>query len=210
MWLPIDLRAALIPAAIIASLQAAAAAGPESPTGMAGPVVEVSRTGGRIGGGVQVRPGLIVTAAHVVGRDGRVTVVDDLGRSRTGSVLAAFRNADVAFIAIESADEDIASSRLSCQLPPVGLPVHMVGHPYGRLFVRTEGGIASPPIPVGRWTRLVILNRNAFPGMSGGPVIDADGLVVGIVVAATGPARNGFGPAGAVPADLICGLLARL
>jgi hypothetical protein len=48
------------------------------------------------------------------------------------------------------------------------------------------------------------MNRNAFPGMSGGPVIAADGSVVALVVAATGAPEALAGPAGAVPASVIC------
>jgi len=193
---------------VIVEPKAATSVTPEQ--AVAGSTVEIVRKDGVLGAGIQVRPGLIATAAHIVGRDSIVTVHDDLGRAQVGTVVGRFGAEDIAFVSIDPDRFDIAVNPLTCNTPPVGLRVEMVGHPYGRLFIRMRADVASTAMPVGQWAKLVILDRRAFPGMSGGPVFSTDGAVVAIVVAATGPAIDGTGPAGAVPGSLVCDVLARL
>lgn len=172
----------------------------------AGATLEVSRPGdGHLGAGVLVHPGLVVTAAHVVRRERRMIVVDDLGRRYAASVLAIQRAYDFALLRIDPA-APIEVLPLACSTPRPGLAVTMVGHPLGRPFVRTSGAVIRMPIRVGPWPLLSLVDRVALPGMSGGPVI-ADGQVVALVVAATQGAAGEPGPAGAVPSSVICNQL---
>ena len=184
--------------------QGAPTAAVPAATRHAGSTVEIFRqSDGHLGAGVQIEPGLILTAAHLVASERTVVVKDDLGRERTGTVEDSNVTLDLAFVQIPISGE-IGVSPLSCRLPPIGLPIEMVGHPFGREFVVMNGAVATGIRSVGRWPSLVIMNKNAFPGMSGGPVLAADGSVVALVVAATGAPEALAGPAGAVPASVIC------
>jgi putative serine protease PepD len=171
----------------------------------AGSTVEIIRTDGHLGGGVQIWPGLILTAAHLVAQEKTVTIMDDLGRAQVGTVEVGNtnQNIDIAFVGIDL-PSDLQVSPVSCKLPPVGLKITMIGHPYGRTFVQMYGAVATSERKVGQWQSVVILTKNAFPGMSGGPVLNEDGAVVGLIVLAAGPVGDPAGPAGAVPGNVIC------
>lgn len=177
---------------------------PSSPQKTAGSTVEIIRQSDlHLGAGVQIEPGLILTAAHVVASERDVLVRDDQGREQVGHVEETVPGVDLAFVTVRT-PSNIKVSPLSCRVPPVGLPIEMVGHPFGRFeFVVMSGAVAEGVQAVGPWPSLVILNKNAFPGMSGGPVLGSDGRVVAMVVAATESARV-MRKAGAVPGSVIC------
>ncbi|MFO1184256.1 MAG: serine protease [Bauldia sp.] len=169
----------------------------------AGSTVEIiRRNDGHLGAGVQIEPGLILTAAHVVATERNVLVRDDQGRELIGQVEEAIAGVDLAFVTVRT-PSNMKVSPLSCREPPVGMPIEIVGHPFGREFVVMTGAVAEGVQRVGEWPSLVILTKNAFPGMSGGPVLGADGRVVAMVVAATDSARVAR-KAGAVPGSVIC------
>lgn len=170
----------------------------------AGSAVEIIRQNdGHLGAGVQIEPGLILTAAHVVADQAKVLVRDDQGRELVGEVETAIAGVDLAFVTVRT-PSNMKVSQLSCRVPPIGTPIEMVGHPFGREFVLMSGAVAEGLQSVGTWPSLVILNKNAFSGMSGGPVMTRDGFVVGIVVAATSPQPRLVSPAGVVPGSVIC------
>ena len=168
-------------------------------------VVEIVRSSGSLGAGVQIQAGIVLTAAHLVAAEATVTVRDEEGREQVGTVIAVDTTVDLALVNIPD-PVLIAISPLSCKIPPIGLPVRMIGHPYGRLFVTVGGYVVSGLRAVSQWPTLVLINRRAFPGMSGGPLMSGQGEVVGLVVAAT--ERGGrIGPAAAVPGSAICAFM---
>jgi S1-C subfamily serine protease len=200
----------VIVAAVVAALGAAAPTlVAANETDIAGSTVTITRlTDGHIGAGVQIRQGIILTAAHLVAEDKQVTVKDDRGRAQIGIVRATDPNVDLAIVDVTNTAL-LAISPLSCETPPIGLPVKMIGHPYGREFVQMGGHVVSGLRTVSQWPELVLLDRRAFPGMSGGPVLSGKGDVVAMVVAATGRRGRFSGPAGAVPGSVICKFLPR-
>lgn len=198
----LSLASSLPPRAAEADAAAAAAVEP-----MATSVVEIIRAGGNLGAGVQIEKGLILTAAHLVANDREVTVRDDHGREQIGTVLLVDTQLDVALLTI-TRPMFVQVSALRCEVPPIGMPVRMVGHPMGRTFTTMRGFVASGLRSLSPWPTLVYINPRAFPGMSGGPVIDSHGDVVALVVAATSRGRWN-GPAGAVPGSAICAFMPR-
>lgn len=142
---------------------------------------EVSGTGS----GFLVDKDLVATNAHVVEGSDELTV-DSGGAVRTGDVIGIDRVADLALVRL--------SERLSGhvfqpadELPEVGSDVAVVGYPLGDPLSITTGAISglerrfegAPPDAPGMLQTDAAVN----PGNSGGPLVDLDGGVVGIVTA---------------------------
>jgi hypothetical protein len=74
--------------------------------------------------------------------DKTLLVKDANGCERVGTVEKVDTVDDLAFVQIEvSANMNV--SPLSCRVPPIGLPIAMVGHPFGREFVVMNGTVAT-------------------------------------------------------------------
>lgn len=193
--------------AVAGGAVAGAAAAVAEAAAIAGSTVEIIRiSDGHIGAGIQIRPGMILTAAHVVRDDASVTIRDDKGREIIGTVGSKDPVIDVALVNLPP-DVTLAVSQLYCGMPRIGTPVTMIGHPYGRAFVTMPGAILSGVRRVSQWPSLILVDHEAMPGMSGGPVVGRDGKVLAMVVAATGRRGRTNGPAGAVPGAVICQFL---
>jgi len=153
-------------------------------------LVEVSNGGGGSGAGTIWHPdGLIVTNAHVVrGPSPRVTLPD--GATRVAQVLAHHSGIDIAILSVAAS-----------QLPTIGLghsrdlrPGHWVmalGHPWGVAGAATAGvvigvGADMPEMPRSGQDWIAV-GLHLRPGHSGGPLVDAQGRLVGINTMMVGP-----------------------
>ncbi len=140
------------------------------------------RIGGSQGSGVIVsKDGLVLTAAHVIGRGekGRkVFLVLHDGRRIVGETLGADHESDSALIQITTEGEWPFAELTNSEDLNTGEWCLATGHPGGYEVGR------SPPVRVGR----VLRNRRGFVttdcvlvgGDSGGPLFDMDGKVIGI------------------------------
>ncbi|MEX2030403.1 MAG: trypsin-like peptidase domain-containing protein [Anaerolineales bacterium] len=140
---------------------------------------------GRRGAGagtIWTADGWIVTNAHVVGR-GRTTVSLPGGEDLPAKTVALDREADLALLQVEASDlpaAEIGDSRLL----RAGNWVYALGHPWG-VPAAAAGGVVigvgrgwpQVPSPEREWLVVDVALR---PGNSGGPLVDADGRVVGI------------------------------
>ena len=133
--------------------------------------------------------GLIVTNAHVAGsRALRVNLPD--GRDLPARVLAHDRGLDLAALSVEADGLPTIGLGDSRLLHP-GELVFAMGHPWGIAGALTAGvvmgmGSGFPEAPRGaqEW---VVANLRLRPGNSGGPMMDAEGRLVGINTMITGP-----------------------
>lgn len=156
-------------------------------------VVQV-RSGGRgIGTGVVWRGDAarteIVTNAHVVaggrwrGAGGPIRVVTAGGRELDAAVTATNAQLDLAMLRVEAGDLPVARVSDSSQLR-VGELVFAIGNPWGQVGVVTSGvvsGTGTLPIQgTNRRARYIRSDVLLAPGNSGGPLLNADGAVVGI------------------------------
>lgn len=157
--------------------------------------VEAQGCGGAwSGSGVVSAGGLVVTAAHVTAGAHRVTVTRGAQRSAAGPVLSAV-GVDVASASLAAGWRGV--SRRSDD-PSVGESVVIGARPRGVLRVRrakVEGYLrgTGPQDP----DRVMRLDVTVAAGDSGGPVLDRDGRLVGIVYAA----EHGSGRALVIPAS---------
>jgi S1-C subfamily serine protease len=174
-------------------------------------VVKVMLEGGH-GSGVHIGDGYILTAAHVVGANKEVTLKSSMGDVQKGAVLWANTDYDVALVRAERPAR-LGSATLSCRTAAVGEVVEARGNPLMVEFVSAYGHVAGEPRAVGAWKYVLVTDSTTVPGMSGGPVYDKAGDVVGITVGVMavpmgfGASLTGFGTV--VPSSTVCMLMGR-
>ena len=125
--------------------------------------------------------GLIATNLHVVG-EGRPLAVQlaDGSRHAVTEITASDRASDLAVLRIEKPAKPLVPLPLGDDAdPPDGLPVVTVGNPHGLAFSVVGGVVSGVREVEGR--PMLQLAMPIEPGNSGGPVVDPDGRVVGIV-----------------------------
>ena len=149
------------------------------------PSVVVIRTNDALGSGVIVADeGTIVTANHVIA-----------GATRPEQVRAnaAAAKLDVAVLRPASLPEVVVPAALGGGAD-VGAPVVAVGNPLG-LADSVSAGVVSglnrtAQTVDGTYSGLIQFDASVNPGSSGGALLDARGLVIGIVVSIANPAHE--------------------
>jgi len=148
-------------------------------------VVQVMNGRRGAGAGVIWRSnGGIVTNHHVIAGGGptaRVLLTD--GRELEARVVNSNPALDLALLQADAEDLPAAPVADSSQLR-VGELVFAVGHPWGQPYVVTMGIVSAHgevPMPrSGRTAQYVRSDVNVAPGNSGGPMLNAQGAMVGI------------------------------
>lgn len=155
-----------------------------------------------LGSGFVIEGNLIVTNAHVV-RGGAAYV--QTGVAKIPCTLARI---DERFdLAVLRAAVPLTAPALRAALPntPIGTRVYALGNPQGLERTITEG-LYTGTRSFADGVTLLQISAPVSPGSSGGPVVDASGLVVGITVSSLESGQNlNF----AVPVDTLIQLLAR-
>jgi S1-C subfamily serine protease len=138
------------------------------------------RCSNSVGAGFFADSDLILTNAHVLCAGGeRPNVVLASGRELPGDVMSADQALDLALVRVTGAG-----------IPPlplgdagalaVGDTILVVGSPYGLEFSLNAGAISNLSRPILGVSYLQI-DAQVNPGNSGGPLLDSEGRVVGIV-----------------------------
>jgi S1-C subfamily serine protease len=157
--------------------------------------------------------GSILTANHVVAGSTELRVVFADGTEANGSVVAAQPAKDIAVLQTDRPPEVIVPAVMGGGVG-VGDDVVAVGHPLG-LTNSVSGGVVaglhrSVPIDRGRTLDdLIQFDAAVNPGSSGGPLLNRNGEVVGIVTALANPSDQGYfvGIAFAVPIGVAAGVV---
>lgn len=130
----------------------------------------------------------IVTNAHVVTTADDVEIRFHDREWREGSVLATDPHSDLAVIEPASIAKDATPLTFDSTVPPIGTEAMVIGAPFG-LGGSASTGIVSGvgrvlPSPSGFAIPAAIQTDAAVnPGNSGGPLVDLDGNVIGVVFA---------------------------
>jgi S1-C subfamily serine protease len=151
------------------------------------------------GSGFVLGEDLIVTNRHVVGTPREVAISTWDGRSFEARVDGIASDADLAVIRVRGLDLPVATVRDEPAV--IGERVAAIGYPGGGGATITTGvvlGFTDGPI-LGEQVPAIRVSAEVRPGNSGGPLVDADGLVIGVIFAQTGPGGDGH----AVPVDVL-------
>jgi serine protease Do len=139
--------------------------------------------GKRFGAGagmVWAENGLILTNNHVLGRHMPIVVLQNDGEYES-RLLARDPDVDLALLSIEATD--LTSLKPASVSPRVGELVFAFGHPWGQRNTVTRGIVSALAFAQNRrGDTLPILRSDVplAPGNSGGPLVNANGEVVGI------------------------------
>ena len=143
----------------------------------------ITEDGAWMGSGVVINSeGLTLTAAHVVNHTSSSMMQTYKGQSYAVRVLFIDKYKDLALI------QPIASGKLFsfCKIQPsddvyVGQAVLVVGHPEEQLYTVTSGIITR--LVYYWWIKCNVIETNAGVdhGSSGGPMLNTDGQVIGII-----------------------------
>ncbi|MFN8132783.1 MAG: MarP family serine protease [Solirubrobacteraceae bacterium] len=181
-----------------------------------GSVVRITGTAcglGIEGSGWVVRPGLVVTNAHVVAGESDTAVQRDGSGDRLPAQTVAFDPTnDLAILAVGGLGRPALPLAPD---PAAGTPAAILGYPEngpfdvqpGRLG-QTRRFVSQDAYGQGPVTReIASLRGRVRPGNSGGPLVDGRGQVVATVFAATtgGGRRGGFGVPNAVVRRVLAG-----
>lgn len=153
----------------------------------------------QIGTGVVVtESGIVITNHHVIADATRVEIRFHDGHVSEASILQAIPEKDIAILQAKSIPDDLPAATLgsSRELAP-GAEVVAVGFPFG-IGPSVSAGVVSgldrqfvSPDNKQRLDKLIQFDAAANPGNSGGPLVNMNGEVVGIVTAILNPNKDG-------------------
>jgi len=128
------------------------------------------------------KTGLMLTNRHVVGRFSEVSVKFNDGRERKAKVVGRTADLDVALLQLEGVGSLAKEPALPiCVRKPaaVGEDIVVIGNPLGLQATTTRGIISGVRNENG--TSMLQIDAPVNPGNSGGPVVNYNGEVLGIV-----------------------------
>lgn len=160
-------------------------------------VVEVATPRGKGTGFVIDSRGLLLTNRHVVGRFPEVDVKFNDGRTLRAKVIGKTADLDVALLEIQNNQSKTKYSALPLcikKTATVGEDIIVIGNPLGLQSTTTRGIISGVRNEDG--STMLQIDAPVNPGNSGGPIVNYNGEVLGIVTAkmvALGVEGIGFG-----------------
>ncbi|HEY8168594.1 MAG TPA: trypsin-like peptidase domain-containing protein [Candidatus Limnocylindrales bacterium] len=168
-----------------------------------------------LGTGVIVdRDGSILTSLHVVDGAETITVTFADGTSSAASIAVSQPENDIAVLEPDELPADLVPATLgNPNAVRIGSEAYVVGNPFG-LYSSISAGVVSGldrslEVSEGgpRLDGLIQVDAAVNPGNSGGPLLNRDGQVVGIVAALLNPTREDVfvGIGLAVPIDVAGG-----
>ena len=157
-------------------------------------MVVITTDQNRLGSGVVANgDGEILTAAHVVAGADTIHVAFADGTETTATVASSDEASDIATLIPADLPETLVPATLGGTVE-VGGPVVAIGNPLG-LAASASAGVVSgldrrADTADGTFAGLIQFDAAVNPGSSGGPLLDAGGNVVGIVVSIADPGKD--------------------
>jgi len=157
-------------------------------------VVLVTTSKGSLGSGVIVTDtGTVLTANHVISGGGRISILFADGTKSAARVTSANPKIDIATLAPTKLPEVVVPATLGGSVA-VGSDVVAMGNPLGLRHSTTTGIISglnrTTKTEAGPLSGLIQFDAAVNPGSSGGPLLNTQGLVVGVVVSIADPGRD--------------------
>jgi S1-C subfamily serine protease len=168
-----------------------------------------------LGSGVIInRQGQILTSLHVVNGANQITVTFADGTQSIATIASSQPDNDIATLTAATLPQQYVPATIG---NPGGLRVgdeaYVVGNPFG-LYSSMSAGVISgfdrafePPNTNKVMHGLIQVDAAVNPGNSGGPLLDRNGFVVGIVTGIVNPTEQSFfiGIGFAVPINVAAG-----
>lgn len=159
-----------------------------------GPSVVVISAGDSIGAGVVAADdGTILTADHVIAGEKDITVTFADGTKARAKVTASNPAQDIATLLPAELPEILVPAVLGGSAD-VGSSVVAIGNPLGLTYSVSTGVISgldrSTDIKNRGVAGLIQFDASVNPGSSGGPLLNEQGLVIGIVVSIADPGKD--------------------
>lgn len=157
-------------------------------------VVVITTNKGSLGTGFVVTDtGTILTADHVISDGGAVTVTFADGTKTSATVAGADKSIDIATLTPAKLPEVVVPAVLGGGIT-VGSDVVAMGNPLGLADSTTSGVVSglnrTNKTDKGTLTGLIQFDAAVNPGSSGGPLLDNQGSVVGVVVSIADPGND--------------------
>jgi serine protease Do len=146
-----------------------------------------SRSGrGGQGSGFVFRDNYVVTNAHVVSNASTVQVRFSKGQWRSASVVGTDPSSDLAVINAQNPPQYAGSLSLVANEPAIGTKAVAIGSPFGLEGSVTSGLVSGVnrliPAPNGyKIPDAIQTGAPVNPGNSGGPLVNLDGKVIGVI-----------------------------
>ena len=154
-------------------------------------VVLITTSKGSLGSGVIVTDtGAILTAHHVVSGGGDISILFADGTRTAATVATANPKLDIATLAPKKLPEVVVPATLGGGVE-IGSDVVAIGNPLGLRDSTTTGVVSglnrTTRTKAGALSGLIQFDAAVNPGSSGGPLLNARGLVAGVVVSIADP-----------------------
>ncbi len=157
-------------------------------------VVAITTSKGALGSGVVVTPlGTVLTANHVISGGGTISIIFSDGTKAAATVASADPKIDIATLTPAGLPEVVVPAVLGGGVA-VGADVVAIGNPLGFADSTTSGIVSgldrTAKTDAGKFSGLIQFDAAVNPGSSGGPLLDAQGLVIGVVVSIADPGND--------------------
>lgn len=179
------------------------------------PGIEEEEEGHGLGTGVVINDdGAVLTSLHVISDATSIQLIFADGTEAEGGVMATEPENDIAVLLPSRLPEVLVPAVLgNPDAMHIGDDAYVVGHPLGLYGSMSTGVISGfdrtfkPPNSDQRLRGLIQIDAAVNPGNSGGPLLNRDGQVVGIVAGLVNPTDESFfiGIGFAVPIDVAGG-----
>lgn len=166
------------------------------------PIDAPQGTGFLIGDG-----GWMLTCAHVMGEQKVATVTLD-GKRLLADVVKSDEKADLALLRLRERAPDgaaVLAFRAAAKPATMGEDVFTIGYPLSRLLgnsARMSKGLLSATAGLKDNPNEVQVSAEIHPGNSGGPLLDREGNVIGVVNKTINPAAVAQATGGALPQNV--------
>jgi putative serine protease PepD len=157
-------------------------------------VVLIATSRGALGSGTVVNDsGVVLTAQHVIAGGGNISILFADGTRARATVATTDKAHDIATLLPKKLPEVVVPATLGGRVV-VGADVVALGNPLGLRDSASTGVVSGldrrTRTPAGSLSGLIQFDAAVNPGSSGGPLLDAHGLVIGVVVSIADPGRD--------------------